>query len=136
MEIWKLQLVVLTLFAMVYTYEGLSFSVDKEHWISKNWQDEPLEERLASQVANLIKRSKSRQFYGLMGKRSDMKQPIKVYRRRNKGDMFVGLMGRRALGKDSLTTITPAETSTINYVSEDSHKQQDSQEEWDKLQYY
>ena len=38
MEIWKLQLVVVTLFAMVYTYEGLSFSVDQEHWISKNWQ--------------------------------------------------------------------------------------------------
>uniref|UniRef100_A0A4W5NPN0 Si:ch211-131k2.2 n=1 Tax=Hucho hucho TaxID=62062 RepID=A0A4W5NPN0_9TELE len=85
MDIWKFQLVIVTLYSLVYTCQGLSFSVDKEHWVSKDWQDEPLEKRLASQVASLIKRSKAHQFYGLMGKRSG-----------NKGEMFVGLKGRRA----------------------------------------
>uniref|UniRef100_A0A4W5Q487 Si:ch211-131k2.2 n=1 Tax=Hucho hucho TaxID=62062 RepID=A0A4W5Q487_9TELE len=95
MDILKFQLVIVTLYTLVCTCRGLSFSVDKEHWVSKDWQDEPLEERLSSQVASLIKRSKARQFYGLMGKRSG-----------NKGDMFVGLMGRRALsgGKNYYTS--------------------------------
>ncbi|XP_020309235.1 protachykinin-1-like isoform X2 [Oncorhynchus kisutch] len=125
MDILKFQLVIVTLFALVYTYQGLSFSVDKEHWVSKDWQDEPLEERLSSQVASLIKRSKARQFYGLMGKRSG-----------NKGDMFVGLMGRRALSGESFTRITPDAPSTAVDIAEGSDTQPDSQEEWDQLQYY
>ncbi|KAM9560451.1 uncharacterized protein ACWYII_018766 isoform 3-T3 [Salvelinus alpinus] len=125
MDILKFQLVIVTLFALVYTCQGLSFSVDKEHWVSKDWQDEPLEERLSSQVASLIKRSKARQFYGLMGKRSG-----------NKGDMFVGLMGRRALSGESFTRIIPDAPSTAVDVAEGSDTQPDSQEEWDQLQYY
>ncbi|XP_023863294.1 protachykinin-1-like isoform X3 [Salvelinus sp. IW2-2015] len=100
-------------------------------------RDEPLEERLSSQVASLIKRSKARQFYGLMGKRSDdQPQPIKVDRKRNKGDMFVGLMGRRALSGESFTRIIPDAPSTAVDVAEGSDTQPDSQEEWDQLQYY
>ncbi|XP_029570858.1 protachykinin-1 [Salmo trutta] len=124
MEILKFQLVIVTLFALVYTCQGLSFSVDKEHWVSKDWQDEPLEERLSSHVASLIKRSKARQFYGLMGKRSDdQPQPIKVDRKRNKGDMFVGLMGRRALSGESFTRIIPDAPSTAIDVAEGSDTQ-------------
>ncbi|KAL6474729.1 hypothetical protein MHYP_G00157690 [Metynnis hypsauchen] len=59
--------------------------------------DESFGERLASEVASLIKRSKAHQFYGLMGKRSDIPKPMRVDRRRNKGETFVGLMGRRSL---------------------------------------
>ncbi|XP_014014503.1 protachykinin-1 isoform X2 [Salmo salar] len=125
MDILKFQLVIVTLFALVYTCQGLSFSVDKEHWVSKDWQDEPLKERLSSHVASLIKRSKARQFYGLMGKRSG-----------NKGDMFVGLMGRRALSGESFTRIIPDAPSTATDVTEGSDTQPDSQEEWDQLQYY
>ncbi|KAA0725574.1 hypothetical protein E1301_Tti018712 [Triplophysa tibetana] len=33
-------------------------------------QNDPVEEEIASQAAALLKRSKSHQFYGLMGKRS------------------------------------------------------------------
>ncbi|CAB1312351.1 unnamed protein product [Coregonus sp. 'balchen'] len=88
MDILKFQLVIVTLYTLVFTCQGLSFSVDKEHWVSKDWQDEgrevSLEERLASQVASMIKRSKAHQFYGLMGKRSDVQQqPIRVDRRQS-----------------------------------------------------
>ncbi|XP_041734405.1 uncharacterized protein LOC121568001 isoform X1 [Coregonus clupeaformis] len=101
------------------------------------WQDEPLEERLASQVASMIKRSKAHQFYGLMGKRSDVQQqPIRVDRRRNKGDMFVGLMGRRSPSGESFTRIIPDAPSTAIDVAEGSDTQPDSQKEWDQLQYY
>lgn len=37
------------------------------YWMGQN---DPVEEELASQAAALLKRSKSHQFYGLMGKRS------------------------------------------------------------------
>ncbi|XP_070975157.1 protachykinin-1-like isoform X2 [Oncorhynchus clarkii lewisi] len=122
MDIWKFQLVIVTLYSLVYTCQGLSFSVDKEHWVSKDWQ--PLEKRLASQVASLIKRSKAHQFYGLMGKRSDdQPQPIGVNRRRNKGEMFVGLMGRRASSGESFTRIIPDATSTAIDIAEGSHTQ-------------
>nr|XP_023861863.1 protachykinin-like isoform X1 [Salvelinus alpinus] len=124
MDIWKFQLVIVTLYSLVYTCQGLSFSVDKEHWVSKDWQDEPLEKRLASQVASLIKRSKAHQFYGLMGKRSDVQQqPIRVNRRRNKGEMFVGLMGRRASSGESFTRIIPDATSTAIDIAEGPHTQ-------------
>ncbi|XP_041734413.1 protachykinin-like isoform X2 [Coregonus clupeaformis] len=137
MDILKFQLVIVTLYTLVYTCQGLSFSVDKEHWVSKDWQDEPLEERLASQVASMIKRSKAHQFYGLMGKRSDVQQqPIRVDRRRNKGDMFVGLMGRRSPSGESFTRIIPDAPSTAIDVAEGSDTQPDSQKEWDQLQYY
>lgn len=130
MEIWKLSALMLTILALAYSVQGLSFTLDRDHWISDNWevsnafcihffvvhysnyyllflsitnvgtkrmknncvfssktlcsvpltltvkmvwlltQDEPVDETLASQVASLLKRSKSHQFYGLMGKRS------------------------------------------------------------------
>ncbi|XP_070304243.1 protachykinin-1-like isoform X2 [Salvelinus sp. IW2-2015] len=124
MDIWKFQLVIVTLYSLVYTCQGLSFSVDKEHWVSKDWQDEPLEKRLASQVASLIKRSKAHQFYGLMGKRSG-----------NKGEMFVGLMGRRASSGESFTRIIPDATSTAIDIAEGPHTQPDSQEAWDQHLY-
>eukprot|EP00063_Salmo_salar_P037635 XP_014012470.1 PREDICTED: protachykinin-like [Salmo salar] len=142
MDIWKFQLVIVTLYSLVYTCQGLSFSVDKEHWVSKDWQDKPLEKRLANQVASLIKRSKAHQFYGLMGKRSDVQpqpgqpQPIRVNRRRNKGEMFVGLMGRRASSGELFTRIIPDATSTAIDIAEGSHTQPDSQEAWDQLLYY
>ncbi|XP_050980295.1 protachykinin-1 [Labeo rohita] len=115
--------------------QGLSFTLNRDHWISDNWEDEPLEETLASQVASLLKRSKSHQFYGLMGKRSEVVQPVKMERRRHKGDMFVGLMGKRSLGGDFRKTIP--ESSTAMDKSGDLNKQTaDVREEWDRLQYY
>ncbi|KAJ7984947.1 hypothetical protein DPEC_G00360030 [Dallia pectoralis] len=107
---------------MVYTYQGLSFSVDKEHWVSKDWQEDPQEKTIASQVASLIKRSKAHRFYGLMGKRSG-----------NKGDLL-GLMSR-GLRSGSLPRIHPDDASTAINVADGSHTEPDSQEEWDKLQY-
>ncbi|KAL1263962.1 hypothetical protein QQF64_004317, partial [Cirrhinus molitorella] len=115
--------------------QGLSFTLNRDHWISDNWEDEPVEETLASQVASLLKRSKSHQFYGLMGKRSEVVQPVKMERRRHKGDMFVGLMGKRSLGGDFRKTIP--ESSTAMDKSGDLNKQTaDVRDEWDRLQYY
>ncbi|XP_076856775.1 uncharacterized protein LOC143510850 [Brachyhypopomus gauderio] len=136
MEIWKLVMVIINMIALSYSAHGLSFDLDKEHWISKKWEDEPLGEKIASEVDSLIKRSKAHQFYGLMGKRTDIPQPVRVARRRNKGEMFVGLMGRRSLRGDTFTRIIPAETSTAIDTAMESDKQSDLQEEWDKVQYY
>ncbi|XP_056101934.1 tachykinin-4 [Rhinichthys klamathensis goyatoka] len=66
MEICKLSALMLTILALACSVEGLSFTLNRDHWISDNWKDEPVEETLAS----LLKRSKSHPFYGLMGKRS------------------------------------------------------------------
>ncbi|XP_036428080.1 protachykinin isoform X2 [Colossoma macropomum] len=136
MEFRKLLAIITTMIALACSTYGLSFNLDKEHWISKNWEDESFAERLASEVASLIKRSKGHQFYGLMGKRSDIPKPMRMDRRRNKGEMFVGLMGRRSLRGDIFTRIIPAETSTAIGAAMESDKQSDLQEEWDKLQYY
>ncbi|RXM35484.1 hypothetical protein EOD39_4072 [Acipenser ruthenus] len=47
------------------------------HGISKlTHQEEPPENNLAQQVAELIKRSKYHQFYGLMGRRSGAPQTV------------------------------------------------------------
>ncbi|XP_059386453.1 protachykinin-1 isoform X3 [Carassius carassius] len=133
MEIWKLSALMLTILALACSVQGLSFTLNRDHWISDNWEDEPVEETLASQVASLLKRSKSHPFYGLMGKRS-----------RHKGDMFVGLMGKRSLGgmafhcstytSDFRRTIP--ESSTAMDKSGDLNKQTDVREEWNRLQYY
>ncbi|KAK7123059.1 hypothetical protein R3I94_019992 [Phoxinus phoxinus] len=131
MEICKLSALMLTILALAYSVEGLSFTLNRDHWISDNWEDEPVVETLAS----LLKRSKSHPFYGLMGKRSGVLQPVKMERRRHKGDMFVGLMGKRSLGGDVTRTIP--EASTAMDKSADLNKQTaDLQEEWDRLQYY
>ncbi|KAG7325536.1 hypothetical protein KOW79_011852 [Hemibagrus wyckioides] len=87
MEIWRLLAVIISVSVLACSAHGMSFSLDKEHWISKNWEDKPLVDTLASEVASLIKRSKAHQFYGLMGKRTG-----------NKGEKFVGLMGRSLRG--------------------------------------
>ncbi|XP_043110190.1 protachykinin-1 isoform X3 [Puntigrus tetrazona] len=143
MDIWKVSVLMLAILALACSVRGLSFTPNREPWISDNWEDEPVEETLASQVAGLLKRSKSHQFYGLMGKRSEVVQPVKMERRKvkninfskgHKGDMFVGLMGKRPSGGDSRKT-TP-ETSTATDKSGDLKKQTDAQEEWDRLQYY
>ncbi|XP_035389697.1 protachykinin [Electrophorus electricus] len=135
MESWKLLAVIISMIALAYSAHGLSFTLDKEHWISKNWEDEPLEEKITSEVDSRVKRSKAHQFYGLMGKRTDIPQPMRVSRRRNKGEMFVGLMGRRSLRGDTFTRIIPAEISTAINTAMESDKEADLQE-WDKIQYY
>ncbi|KAF0032292.1 hypothetical protein F2P81_014582 [Scophthalmus maximus] len=62
---------------------------DGDTWTLDNSQGYPLERGLTIRLADLIKRSKSEQFHGLMGRSSG-----------NKGEMFVGLMGRRSLRGD------------------------------------
>ncbi|XP_033911736.1 protachykinin-1-like [Acipenser ruthenus] len=111
MESLKLLMLVVVLFAQVYCAEETSPSQEQEHWPADNWQEEPPENNLAQQVAELIKRSKYHQFYGLMGRRSGAPQTVPMGYKRHKGEMFVGLMGRR---------------SSSGELSE----------EWDRPQYY
>ncbi|KAI1887168.1 hypothetical protein AGOR_G00203350 [Albula goreensis] len=111
MEIWKLLVLIVAIFALVYCAQGSSPSYEKEYWSAEDWKDEPSENILANRVADLIKRSKSQQFYGLMGRRAGGQIPVRLGRKRNKGEVFVGLMGRRSSSGES-------------------------QEEWDKNQYY
>ncbi|KAF4085343.1 hypothetical protein AMELA_G00116890 [Ameiurus melas] len=127
MEIWRLLAVIITASVLACSVQGMSITLNKEHWLSKNLEDKPLVDTLSSEVASLIKRSKAHQFYSLMGKRADIPQRMRLGQKRNKGEKFVGLMGRSLRG-DTFTRIIPAETSTA--------MQSDLQEEWDNPQYY
>ncbi|XP_065098821.1 uncharacterized protein [Paramisgurnus dabryanus] len=109
MEIWKLSAIMFTI--LMYSVQSLSFT----HWISDNWGNDPMDEGIASEAAALLKRSRSHQFYGLMGKRS-------------------GLMGRRSLAGPVRKSFSETSTAMNNPV--DLNKRSDLQEEWDKLQYY
>ncbi|TSK14535.1 hypothetical protein Baya_0518 [Bagarius yarrelli] len=100
MEIWRLLAVIISTTVLACSVQGMSFTLDTKHWISKNWEDNALVDTLARDVASIVKRSKAHQFYGLMGKRTG-----------NKGEKFVGLMGRSLRG-DTFTRTIPAETSS------------------------
>ncbi|KAF1374062.1 hypothetical protein PFLUV_G00245360 [Perca fluviatilis] len=133
MDTWKIQLVVVTFCALVQIYQALSSNVEEERGLSKDWQDESLEAGLTPPMASLMKRSKALRFYGLMGKRSGIRNPFKV-NRRNKGEMFVGLMGRSISSGKPLTRIFPSTTTTAIDVSEKPHDQ-GSSEEWFQILY-
>ncbi|XP_048869110.1 protachykinin-1 [Brienomyrus brachyistius] len=111
METWKLLALIAVVSAVVCYVRGSSVSDGEESWSAESWQTEPSETSFTSKVADLIKRSKSQQFYGLMGRRSGIQVPARQGRKRNKGEMFVGLMGRRSSSGEL-------------------------QEEWDKPQFY
>ncbi|XP_036401119.1 protachykinin-1-like [Megalops cyprinoides] len=96
MEIWKLLVLIVALFALVYCAHGSSPNYNEEYWPTEDWKDAPSENTLGNQVTNLVKRYKSQQFYGLMGRRSGVPLPGRLGRKRNKGEAFVGLMGRRS----------------------------------------
>uniref|UniRef100_A0A8C2A319 Si:ch211-131k2.2 n=1 Tax=Cyprinus carpio TaxID=7962 RepID=A0A8C2A319_CYPCA len=102
MEICKLSVLMLTVLALACSVQGLSLTLNRDPWISDNWEDEPVEETLVSQVASLLKRSKSHQFYGLMGRRSGK---ICCFLEGHKGHMFVGLMGKRSSGGMTLLCV-------------------------------
>lgn len=38
MEIWKLSALMLTILALAYSVQGLSFTLNRDHWISDNWE--------------------------------------------------------------------------------------------------
>ncbi|CAB1430596.1 unnamed protein product [Pleuronectes platessa] len=75
---------------------------DGEMWSVDNWKGYPAERGISIRLADLLKRSKSQQFHGLMGRSSGASQPVRLGRKRNKGEMFVGLMGRRSLGAEDV----------------------------------
>ncbi|KAJ8404421.1 hypothetical protein AAFF_G00341940 [Aldrovandia affinis] len=95
MEI-KVLVLIVTFFAQVYCALGSSAQDDREYWPSESWQEESSQNSLANRVADMMKRSKSKQFHALMGRRSGVPEPVRLGRKRNKGETFVGLMGRRS----------------------------------------
>ncbi|XP_063077367.1 tachykinin-4 [Engraulis encrasicolus] len=137
MEMWSL----LPLVVLVCSVQGISLALSKDNWISTNWQGEPVLDALMDQEESVVKRSKANQFYGLMGKRSDSQEPVRLQRRRNKGGaMFVGLMGRRALGaitKEALRRIAPEQDAgSLADPVEDMGDHLDMEQQWGRLQYY
>uniref|UniRef100_A0A4W4H737 Uncharacterized protein n=1 Tax=Electrophorus electricus TaxID=8005 RepID=A0A4W4H737_ELEEL len=84
MEILKISVLAVALYTQVYS-DASSLGEDRDILSVENWQDDPAEIDLTLRFADLMKRSKSQQFHGLMGRNSG-----------NKGEMFVGLMGRRS----------------------------------------
>uniref|UniRef100_A0AAY4DKD7 Uncharacterized protein n=1 Tax=Denticeps clupeoides TaxID=299321 RepID=A0AAY4DKD7_9TELE len=96
METVKLAFLAVVLCAQACASRGSSAGEDHQLWSMENWQEEPQESGVAVRFADLMKRSKSQQFHGLMGRSSGVTQPVRLGRKRNKGEMFVGLMGRRS----------------------------------------
>ncbi|XP_041943838.1 tachykinin-4 isoform X2 [Alosa sapidissima] len=94
MELAKFAIFAVILYAQIYGSFG-SPEDDRDIWSVENWQD-PSDSGIAIRFADLMKRSKSQQFHGLMGRSSGVPQPVRLGRKRNKGEMFVGLMGRRS----------------------------------------
>uniref|UniRef100_A0A8C7CVB3 Uncharacterized protein n=2 Tax=Oncorhynchus TaxID=8016 RepID=A0A8C7CVB3_ONCKI len=111
MDVLKFVVLIVAVFAQVYCALGTPTSDDGDIWSIENWQRDPLESGFAFRVADPIKRSNSRQFHGLIGRSSGVPQPIRLGQKRNKGEMYIGLMGRRSSSGES-------------------------QEEWNKPQYY
>uniref|UniRef100_A0A3B3I3Y2 Uncharacterized protein n=1 Tax=Oryzias latipes TaxID=8090 RepID=A0A3B3I3Y2_ORYLA len=87
-------LLLLVAFAHIVCALGSPFSSedDGDLWTEPTWQGYPIERGVTLRLADLIKRSKSQQFHGLMGRSSGNNN------NNNKGEMFVGLMGRRSSG--------------------------------------
>ncbi|KAK2916451.1 hypothetical protein Q8A67_000825 [Cirrhinus molitorella] len=80
---------------------GSSPSEDRDIWTVDSFQEKPNETDILVHIADLVKRSKSQQFHGLMGRSTGFTQPVRLGQRRNKGgEIFVGLMGRRSSSRD------------------------------------
>uniref|UniRef100_A0A665VX85 Uncharacterized protein n=1 Tax=Echeneis naucrates TaxID=173247 RepID=A0A665VX85_ECHNA len=95
MDNWKVQLVLVTFFALLQIFQGLSCGVEEEGGLTRDWQEETLDAGLTHAIAALMKRSKALRFYGLMGKRSGhLINNVNIFLSRNKANTFVGLMGR------------------------------------------
>ncbi|XP_031683375.1 uncharacterized protein LOC109898550 isoform X2 [Oncorhynchus kisutch] len=108
MDVLKFVVLIVAVFAQVYCALGTPTSDDGDIWSIENWQRDPLESGLAFGVADLTKRSELQQFQQLVGKSSGQ---FNFHIFGNKADMFIGLMGRRSSSRES-------------------------QEEWNKPQYY
>ncbi|XP_076853488.1 tachykinin-4 [Brachyhypopomus gauderio] len=98
MELLKFSVLAVALYTHVYT-DASRLSEDRDASVD-TWQDDPAESGLTLRFADLMKRSKSQQFHGLMGRSSGISPPMRLGRKRNKGEMFVGLMGRRSSNGD------------------------------------
>ncbi|XP_067089797.1 tachykinin-4 [Osmerus mordax] len=98
MEVLKCGVVVIAVLIQVYGALGSPATRETgDVWAIEKWQGDPSERGVIIRLADLIKRSKSQQFHGLMGRSSEDSQPVLLDKKRNKGEMFVGLMGRRSL---------------------------------------
>ncbi|XP_066498132.1 tachykinin-4 isoform X2 [Hoplias malabaricus] len=96
MVVLRLCVLAVVLYAQMETTMSTP-SEDRTLWSMENWQDEPLDNGLSLRFTDLLKRSKSQQFHGLMGRSSGISKP---QRHGNKGETFVGLMGRRSSNGD------------------------------------
>ncbi|XP_053543923.1 tachykinin-4 isoform X2 [Ictalurus punctatus] len=84
MELFKLSILAFALYVQLHIGTS-SFSEDMDIWSQENWQGDPAEIGFTLYFDDLLKRSKSQQFHGLMGRSLG-----------NNGEMFVGLMGKRS----------------------------------------
>ncbi|XP_050957396.1 tachykinin-4 isoform X2 [Labeo rohita] len=83
------------------TEVGSSPSEHRDIWTVESLQEKPKETDILVHIADLLKRSKSQQFHGLMDRiTAGITQPMRLGQRRNKGEIFVGLMGRRSSSGD------------------------------------
>ncbi|XP_036417409.1 tachykinin-4 isoform X2 [Colossoma macropomum] len=89
-------------------------SEDRTVWSMENWQDDPEDSGLTLHFTDLLKRSKSQQFHGLMGRSSGLSQPQRLG---NKGEMFVGLMGRRSSNGDTQEELEKPQSYYADHIN-------------------
>ncbi|XP_068071584.2 tachykinin-4 isoform X1 [Danio rerio] len=94
MDIFKLSALAFILYLQLHN-AGASPSEEGDIWTVENLE-KPQVTDVFLRIADLMKRSKSQHFHGLMGSSAGNTQPLRLGRRRNKGEIFVGLMGRRS----------------------------------------
>ncbi|KAM9457330.1 tachykinin-4 [Clarias gariepinus] len=95
MVLFKLSILAFALYVQLHI--GVS-SVSKgvDMWSLENWQGDPAESGFTLHIDDLLKRSDSQKFHGLMGRSLEIPQRLQLGQKSNNKEMFVGLMGRRS----------------------------------------
>ncbi|XP_005301987.1 protachykinin-like isoform X1 [Trachemys scripta elegans] len=90
MESFRVFFLLIFLCSQIFCFEDVP-SLEKDPWTAPSLKDEGLQSSSLQRFAQLVKRGKFQQFYGLMGKRASGHQ----------GATFIGLMGRRSSSGES-----------------------------------
>ncbi|XP_074835402.1 tachykinin-4 [Carettochelys insculpta] len=85
MESFRIFFLLIFLCSQIFCFEDEVLSSEEDPWTTPSLKAEGLKSSSFQRFAQLVKRGKFQQFYGLMGKRATG----------HPGEKFIGLMGRR-----------------------------------------
>ncbi|XP_024055194.2 tachykinin-4-like [Terrapene carolina triunguis] len=101
MESFRVFFLMILLCSQIFCFEDVP-SLEKDPWTAPSLKDEGLQSSSLQRFAQLVKRGKFQQFYGLMGKRArGVPHTSPAGHKRHQGETFIGLMGRRSSSGES-----------------------------------